>query len=432
MATAGRERLSLGAALDSVLFVFAGAAAVWLALVVLEDSLQIGWQLLLLVVFWALVAYLVLPRIHRILTRLYLPDYFIGRTRTADGLLGDPVNLAFLGDEAQVHAALTAGGWTRADDIDRRSVVEMIRSTLTRRTYPTAPVSPLFLFDRQQDFAYQEEVDGNPAQRHHVRFWRCPDGWLLPGGYAVDWLAAGTYDRSVGLSLLTFQVTHRIAADIDVERDHIVTTVCANSPGASVEVIENFSTGFHDRNGGGDAIRTDGDLPVVDLRRVAAPPEAWASPRTDSRDRRPAATAFGAAVAALRGITSAGLVLSIVLDATVLDLGLVGLDAHDRGAPSSTAAIVAVAVLVAGLAALDFALAVATYRGRNWARVVIMLASAVSITGAFVAHLRGAAGPLVGTGLVNLALGVLVLLALSSHRARRFALRDRVAPPART
>jgi hypothetical protein len=61
-----------------------------------------------------------------------------------------------------------------------------------------------------------------------------------------------------------------------------------------------------------------------------------------------------------------------------------------------------------------------------------MLASAVSITGAFVAHLRGAAGPLVGTGLVNLALGVLVLLALSSHRARRFALRDRGEPPART
>lgn len=422
----------MGAALDSVLFVFAGGAAVWLALVVLEDSLRIGWQLLLLLVFWALVAYLVLPRIHRILTRLYLPDYFIGRTRTADGLLGDPVNLAFLGDEAQVHAALTAGGWTLADDIDRRSVVAMIRSTLTRRTYPTAPVSPLFLFDRQQDFAYQEEVDGNPAQRHHVRFWRCPEGWLLPGGYAVDWLAAGTYDRSVGLSLLTFQVTHRIAADIDVERDHIVASACAGSSGATVEVIENFSTGFHDRNGGGDAIQTDGHLPVVDLRRVAAPPEAWASPRSDSRDRRPAATAFGAAVAALRGFTSAGLVLSIVLDATVLDLGLVGVDAHDRGVPSSTATIVAVAALVAALAALDFALALATYHGRNWARVIVMLASAVSITGAFVAHLRGAEGPLVGTGLVNLALGVLVLLALSSHRARRFAQRDQPAAPART
>ena len=52
--------------------------------------------------FWALVAYLVLPRLHRILTTIYVPDYFIGRARTSDGLLGDPINLAFMGDEAQV------------------------------------------------------------------------------------------------------------------------------------------------------------------------------------------------------------------------------------------------------------------------------------------------------------------------------------------
>jgi hypothetical protein len=29
-----------------------------------------------------------------------------------------------------------------------------------------------------------------------------------PGGLAVDWPAAGTYDRSVGLSLFTLQITH--------------------------------------------------------------------------------------------------------------------------------------------------------------------------------------------------------------------------------
>ena len=86
-------------------------------------------------------------------------------------------------------------------------------------------MSPLFLFGRQQDFAYQQEVDGNPAKRHHVRFWRTPDDWLLPGGRRVDWLAAGTFDRAVGFSLFTLQVTHKIDADTDVERDHIVATV---------------------------------------------------------------------------------------------------------------------------------------------------------------------------------------------------------------
>ena len=91
-------------------------------------------------------------------------------------------------------------------------------------------MSPLFLFGRQQDFAYQQEVDGNPAQRHHVRFWRCPDDWLLPGGRRVDWVAAGTFDTSVGLSLFTLQITHKIDAETDVERDHIVATVTAADP----------------------------------------------------------------------------------------------------------------------------------------------------------------------------------------------------------
>lgn len=48
-----------------------------------------------------ILAYPALPRLHRILTRIYVPDYFIGRTRTSDGLLGDPVNLALLGRSFQ-------------------------------------------------------------------------------------------------------------------------------------------------------------------------------------------------------------------------------------------------------------------------------------------------------------------------------------------
>lgn len=34
----------------------------------------------------------------------------------------------------------------------------------------------------------------------------------------------------------------------------------------SVKVIENYSTGYHHRNGGGDSIKTDGDLPIVSVR----------------------------------------------------------------------------------------------------------------------------------------------------------------------
>ena len=261
------RRISFGAVLDGFFFVFAGLAAVWLAYLGLNETFRVGWWgIPVAILFWVLLAYLVLPRLHRILTTIYVPDYFIGRARTSDGLLGDPVNLAVRGSVEELERMMLSAGWTRADPVTFASSWRIVVSTLTRRSYDEAPVSPLYLFGRQQDLAYQQEVDGNPAQRHHVRFWRCPDGWLLPGGSRVDWLAAATFDTRVGLSLFTLQVTHKIDADTDVERDHVVATVSGANPGVTVDVIRDFSTGYHARNGGGDSIRTDGDLPIVDLR----------------------------------------------------------------------------------------------------------------------------------------------------------------------
>lgn len=270
MSASPGPRYSRGVALDWFFFVFAGVSAIWLAVLSFTQTLDAGrWAIVFLILFWGLLAYLVLPRLHRILTAIYVPDYFIGRTRTSDGLLGDPVNLALMGSGEQICLAMERAGWVKADPITARSSWAMVTSTLRRQSYPEAPVSPLFLFGRQQEFAYQQEVDGNPKQRHHVRFWPCPDGWLLPGGARVEWLAAGTFDTAVGLSFFTLQVTHRIDADTDIERDYIVTTVREANPAVSVRVLENFSTGYHARNGGGDSIRTDGNLPVIDVRSLA-------------------------------------------------------------------------------------------------------------------------------------------------------------------
>lgn len=258
--------MSVSAVLDELFFVFAGVAAVWLAWLLLTESFHLGWfGVVFVIVFWAMLAYLALPRLHRILTAIYVPDYFIGRTRTSDGLLGDPVNAAVRGSEDALHAAMERAGWVRADPVTLRSSWRIITSTVTRRSYDQAPVSPLFLFGRMQDFAYQQEVAGNPAKRHHVRFWRTPEGWLLPGGARVDWIAAGTFDRAVGFSLFTLQVTHKIDADIDVERDHLIETVRAANPTVGVERLHDFSSGYHSRNGGGDTIRTDGTLPILEL-----------------------------------------------------------------------------------------------------------------------------------------------------------------------
>ena len=409
---------------DGLLFAFAGLSTIWLAYLVFKEGIQPGWPMLLLVVFWVLLTYLLLPRVHRILTRLYVPGYFIGRARTSDGLLGDPVNLALRGHEAQIHAAMTRAGWTRADDVTLRSGLRILTSTLTRRSYHEAPVSPLHLFDRQQDFAYQQEVAGSPSKRHHVRFWRCPYGWMLPGGYTVDWLAAGTYDKSVGLSLFTLQVTHKIEEDTDIERDYIVETVKKGSPEVDVEVIENFSTGYHSRNGGGDLIITDGDLPIIDVRHVDVP-EVAKIVHTDSRDKRPAQIVFGAGVAFFRGLAFLPIALLLLLiPARYFEqITLESVDVQG-GRP----ALIIAGSVVALIALVDIALALAVFFGRNWARILLMLSCVVTTIGAFIGNANGSEAVTLATSLPTVGISIMVLLALSSHRAREYAARGRHIP----
>ena len=131
-------------------------------------------------------------------------------------------------------------------------------------------MSPLFLFSRKQDHAFEQEIPGKPSRRHHVRFWKCPQGWYMPGGLQADFVGAGTYDRSVGFSLFTLQITHKIGEDTDLERDHILQTMQQTGGVTSVHWVENYFSGYHSRNGGGDAISTDGNLPVIHVRKPAA------------------------------------------------------------------------------------------------------------------------------------------------------------------
>ena len=108
-----RRRFSVSALLDGFFFVFAGLAALWLAWLAVHRVVRVRLvgHRVLPACFWLVLAYLVLPRLHRILTTIYVPDYFIGRARTSDGLLGDPVNLALDGRRGSCtpHARAPAG-----------------------------------------------------------------------------------------------------------------------------------------------------------------------------------------------------------------------------------------------------------------------------------------------------------------------------------
>jgi len=238
----------------------------------LRLALDQAHALLLLVVLlaiWLFTAYSVIPRIHRLLVKLYLPDYFIGRTRTSDGLLADPVNLAILGTRHELVDVMESIGWQPAERLSFWSRIVMTWRSIMNQSYPNAPVSSHFLFNKKQDLAFQLEVEGSPRKRHHVRFWKTPPNWWLPGGFHADWVGAAIYDRTVGFSGINFQFTHKNESNIDVERDYVVQSLRGTAHVHKIYRVERFASGFRSRSGGGDFIQTDGNLPFIILKSAA-------------------------------------------------------------------------------------------------------------------------------------------------------------------
>ncbi|HXH10583.1 MAG TPA: LssY C-terminal domain-containing protein [Alphaproteobacteria bacterium] len=180
-------------------------------------------------------------------------------TRTAAGIPGDPINVALVGTDPEVVAALTAAGWRPAQPISLPSGLGIVESVLLQRPDPTAPVSNLYLWGRHQDLAFEQEAGSSARERHHVRFWRTD---ALGDGTRPLWIGAATFDRSVGLSHRTGQITHHIAPDLDAERDKLIADLAAEGRLTIIYRVSGIGPTLSGRNGGGDRYFTDGDITV--------------------------------------------------------------------------------------------------------------------------------------------------------------------------
>lgn len=180
-------------------------------------------------------------------------------TRTKHGHVGDPVNVALVGTEEELHRVLAAAGWYAADPVTLATSVRIAADVVLRKPYDHAPVSDLLLFDRVQDAAFEQPVGSGPRQRHHVRFWRSAE--VDVAGEPL-WLGAATFDERVEISRTTGGITHRIGADVDAERNKVVTDAHHAGGIASFYWIDPFHPERRGRNGGGDPWFSDGRLAV--------------------------------------------------------------------------------------------------------------------------------------------------------------------------
>ncbi|PKA38834.1 LssY C-terminal domain-containing protein (plasmid) [Rhizobium sullae] len=222
----------------------------------------LGAAIVLLCIYW-LLAYFVVPEIwiFRDADRVAKLGDMV--TTTAQDIPGDPINVGLVGSKEDVVRAFAAAGWDPADKITLRTSIDIGLSVVLDRPDLDAPVSPLFFEGRKQDLAFEKPVGKSADERNHVRFW-------LTTQTGEDnrplWFGSASFDRGVGLSHDTGQITHHIGPDIDAERNLVIGDLLKTSQLLSSYEIDGIGATRTGRNGGGDPYFTDGKALIGVLR----------------------------------------------------------------------------------------------------------------------------------------------------------------------
>src|SRR6266568_797342 len=187
-------------------------------------------------------------------------------TQTQSGADGDPINMVFVGSKDQIMHSFQQAGWLLPDPITLQTSEKIAVASLAHRSYPTAPVSNLYVFGRVQDLAFEKPTN-DVQNRGHIRIWKTD---ALITGQPV-WVGAASYDSGIELSSTNHLPTHHIAPTVDLER---------NAVGADLEksgLVREESYGaftppiLYARNGGGDYYESDGDVLVINYTQAPIP-----------------------------------------------------------------------------------------------------------------------------------------------------------------
>ncbi len=177
----------------------------------------------------------------------------------------DPMNLVFIGRDADIKHTFRRAGWHRANPGTPFHLLYGALSVLARRPYRTGPFTPLFVNIGLQDLAYQQVTKaGSFKRRHHVRIWRT--GMLLPGDKRV-WVAAASFDTRLKVQLSPPFIHHAIDPNLDRERTFVVNSL--EEQGAlrlkSVWMNDSVLASETATNGYGAEYFTDGRAVVVEV-----------------------------------------------------------------------------------------------------------------------------------------------------------------------
>jgi hypothetical protein len=176
---------------------------------------------------------------------------------------GDMVNFVLVGSQQQMQAALQAASWNVADTDDKEAALKAVLQTYQKKDYLAMPMSTLYLFDRRQDFGYEEaDPYAVVATRHHFRIWKAPFTYK---GQTV-WVGAGTHDIGFERDQRNGKVTHKIDPAVDGERDNIGQTLQQAGKAESLSYYLPPDPVQDAKNATGGGYHSDGRILVVFLQ----------------------------------------------------------------------------------------------------------------------------------------------------------------------
>lgn len=135
---------------------------------------------------------------------------------------GDMVNFVILGSQPALEKVFSTAGWVQVDADVKATVLHGFLESLSKESYLTMPMSPLYLFGRHQDYGWAHaEPLSVVASRNHLRIWKAP---FAVNGQTL-WIGAATHDVGFERDQRNNGLTHKIDPDIDLERDYVEKTL---------------------------------------------------------------------------------------------------------------------------------------------------------------------------------------------------------------
>jgi len=179
------------------------------------------------------------------------------------GNLGDMVNFLIVGSQERVQAALDAADWHLADLDSKEAGLKAVLNTYQKKEYLEMPMSHLYLFDRMQDFGYEQaQAFAVVATRHHFRIWKAPFTW----NNEVVWVGAATHDIGFEKDVRTGKLTHKIDPDIDLERANLADGLDKSGKAKDLTYYLPPNPVQEAKNASGGGYHSDGRLLVIFLK----------------------------------------------------------------------------------------------------------------------------------------------------------------------